>query len=111
VILTGRIFDRHWAYEKGILDELAEGDEAQEGRSEPLEAGLSRALKLAEEMGRGGPLAIRAAKRAIDNGYQMDITTAFDWERALYHTLYTSKDRGEGLLAFKEKRTPQYEGR
>jgi hypothetical protein len=36
--------------------------------------------------------------------------TAFDWEKALYQTLYNTNDRKEGLMAFKEKRPAIYEG-
>ncbi|CDS00874.1 hypothetical protein [Sporisorium scitamineum] len=57
-----------------------------------------------------GPLAIRAAKLAIDKGEQMDPETALDFERQCYETILGTKDRLEGLHAFAEKREPVYRG-
>lgn len=62
-------------------------------------------------MAQAGPLALRAAKRAIDIGYQSDIATGLEWEKTVYHTLFNTSDRQEGLQAFKEKRKPVYQGR
>ena len=33
-----------------------------------------------------------------------------EWEKSCYRTLFQTKDREEGLLAFKEKRKPSYTG-
>lgn len=57
-----------------------------------------------------GPIALRAAKVAIDRGQLMDIESGLDWERACYERCLGSKDRLEGLLAFAEKRKPKYTG-
>lgn len=35
---------------------------------------------------------------------------AMEWEKSCYRTLFQTKDREEGLLAFKEKRKPSYTG-
>jgi enoyl-CoA hydratase/carnithine racemase len=61
LILTGRIFDRKYAYEHGIIDELAEegvrqGENA--GFSRGYEAGLRHSINLAAEMGKGGEIEI-----------------------------------------------------
>lgn len=58
-----------------------------------------------------GPLAVRAAKMAIDKGSQMDSETALDFERQCYELILGTQDRLEGLKAFAEKRAPVYKGK
>lgn len=69
------------------------------------------AHRIATEISEGGPVAILAAKEAIDRGIGRSMKEGLDVERTAYEkTLYTS-DRVEGLKAFDEKRKPQYQGR
>ena len=56
------------------------------------------------------PLALRAAKLAISRAPELALESGLDFENACYQPLLTSKDRDEALLAFKEKRTPQFKG-
>lgn len=71
---------------------------------------LERTLTLFSLFCGAGPLAIRAAKLAIDKGEQMDPETALDFERQCYETILGTQDRLEGLKAFAEKREPVYRG-
>lgn len=57
-----------------------------------------------------GPLAIRMAKRAINEGFELDIASALALEEEFYKQLLNTKDRLEGLAAFAEKREPKYAG-
>ncbi|XP_052171360.1 probable enoyl-CoA hydratase 2, mitochondrial isoform X2 [Diospyros lotus] len=69
-----------------------------------------KALEIAQDINQKGPLAIRMAKRAINEGIERDMASAFALEEECYEqTLYT-KDRLEGLAAFAEKRKPKYAG-
>ncbi len=65
----------------------------------------------AVEMLKGGPLALKAAKKAIDGGWNMELSAALDWERKCYEDVLHSQDRIEGLKSFVEKREPKYEGK
>ncbi|KAK9095175.1 hypothetical protein Scep_026644 [Stephania cephalantha] len=58
----------------------------------------------------GGPLAIKMAKRAIDEGLEVDLSSALALEEECYQQVLESKDRLEGLAAFSEKRKPIYTG-
>ena len=69
------------------------------------------ALEWATEIVAGGPVALKAAKEAIDFGWDLEISKALDFERACYEKVLNTADRLEGLKAFSEKRTPKYEGR
>ncbi|CEQ39337.1 SPOSA6832_00849 [Sporobolomyces salmonicolor] len=64
----------------------------------------------AEEAHGQGPLALRAAKTAVDVGSQLDLGSGLDVERLCYQTILKSRDRLEGLAAFAEKRKPVYRG-
>jgi enoyl-CoA hydratase/carnithine racemase len=69
------------------------------------------AERLAAEIAECAPLAVAAAKRAIDDGASLALTDALVVERTRYETVLTSEDRNEGLTAFMEKRPPQFKGK
>ena len=72
---------------------------------------MDGAREMAEAICRNGPVAIRAAKRAIDRGMEMDLASALVFESTCYEMTIPTEDRLEGLRAFREKRRPQYKGR
>lgn len=75
------------------------------------EAELQRtAMELAQQMAANAPLAVRAAKHAIDAGLEAGLAAGIDVEAAAYALLLPTRDRLEGLAAFAEKRAPQYRG-
>ena len=51
------------------------------------------------------------AKQAINHGVEVDLSTGLAFEQACYAQVIPTKDRLEGLKAFKEKRKPKYEGK
>lgn len=64
----------------------------------------------AAEIAQAAPLSLRAAKMAIDEGYDRDLEAGLALETRAYLTLLNTKDRLEGLAAFAEKRPPVYKG-
>lgn len=71
---------------------------------------LNEALKLAEEIAARAPLAIRAAKRAINHSYESFLKDGLDEEKQIFYNLFNSVDQKEGMSAFAEKRKPQWKG-
>eukprot|EP00613_Pedinella_sp_CCMP2098_P006099 CAMPEP_0171600700 /NCGR_PEP_ID=MMETSP0990-20121206/4483_1 /TAXON_ID=483369 /ORGANISM="non described non described, Strain CCMP2098" /LENGTH=295 /DNA_ID=CAMNT_0012162715 /DNA_START=24 /DNA_END=911 /DNA_ORIENTATION=- len=76
----------------------------------PAGEATSKALEIARAIAKNGPVAVRMAKAAVSAGMQCDLATAMDVERGCYAQVITTKDRTEGLLAFREKRKPEYRG-
>ena len=72
----------------------------------------AKAIEIATKIGEKGPIAIRAAKKAIDTGIEKkSLTQGLDVEDECYKLVLNSEDRVEGLIAFAEKRKPIYHGR
>lgn len=69
------------------------------------------ALGLADEMSKSGPVALRMAKIAINQSVDCDLNSGLLTEQLAYTQLIPTRDRLEGLLAFKEKRPPKYTGK
>ncbi|MCO5589609.1 hypothetical protein L7F22_043577 [Adiantum nelumboides] len=100
LVFSARMLNGQEAFDLGIVDKLAKAEQTA----------FDCSIELAKSMAQNGPLALRAAKAAIDKGQLLDTETALDWERACYERCLASKDRLEGLSAFAEKRKPNYTG-
>ncbi|AEP01061.1 MULTISPECIES: enoyl-CoA hydratase [Heyndrickxia] len=77
----------------------------------PRAAVIEKAFELAGEMQKNGPIALRQAKTAIDQGTETGLSAGLKIEELAYNALIPTEDRLEGLRAFAEKRTPVYKGR
>ena len=75
------------------------------------DAAYDKAIQLAQEIIPNGPVGVKMAKQAINKGIEVDIGSALSIEEACYAQVIPTKDRLEGLLAFKEKRKPVYTGK
>jgi methylglutaconyl-CoA hydratase len=71
------------------------------------EAG-TKAREVAAAMVDKGPIALQAAKLAIDGGAGLSLRESMAVEAGEYDKVLASKDRLEGLAAFREKRKPVY---
>jgi len=76
----------------------------------PLGDDGSTALALAGQIAANSPVAVRAAKRAIRNGWGVSLEAGLDVEDAAWRTAALSADRREGIAAFVEKRPPVWPG-
>jgi len=67
--------------------------------------------ELARTIAANGPVALRLAKKAIDEGADLTLPDALKHERRCYQGVLGTSDRLEALEAFAEKRPPKFEGR
>jgi methylglutaconyl-CoA hydratase len=99
LIFTGRRISAGEALQYGIVQEVAAPDELR-----------GRALAVARTIASNGPIAVRAAKEAIARGLELPLDEALGLENELYGRTVPTKDRLEGLEAFRDKRGPVYRG-
>ena len=77
----------------------------------PAEQLEAAAREWAEKLAQGPTLAIGMSKRLLNRSLESDIDTALE-EEALVQTIVTqSEDTKEGMMAFMERRSPQFKGR
>ncbi|PWN49341.1 ClpP/crotonase [Violaceomyces palustris] len=107
LIFTARLLDSRQAQSMGFVEILAETDSSASKGQEAFEKGV----ELARAISKNGPLAVRAAKMAIDRGSKMEGETSLDYERQCYEMIINTEDRLEGLKSFSEKRQPIYQGK
>ena len=70
----------------------------------PLEELMPAAEKLAQTIAKNAPIAVRACKKAINDGLQTDIDQAVVIEEKLFGSCFQTADQIEGMGAFLEKR-------
>ena len=70
----------------------------------PVEELMPAALKLANKIAANAPIAVRASKKAMNEGLQVDIDKAIAIEEANFGSCFESADQREGMAAFLEKR-------
>jgi len=103
LIFTGRFVGSSEAERIGLVNRAVE-------QNEDSNAAYLAALDLAREIKPQGPVALRMAKMAINNGSEVDLNSGLAIEQMCYAQVIPTQDRLEGLLAFKEKRKPVYKG-
>ena len=68
------------------------------------------AYALAAEIAAKSPVALRAAKRAVREGFDADLATGLQIEDEAWRQAAFSPDRVEGIAAFTAKRPPRWPG-
>jgi len=97
VVFSGRRIDATEALSLGLVDRLV-----------PAGSARTAAVELAEQIAGNSPVAVRAAKRALRDGWSLPYDEAMDVEDVAWRTAAFSADRKEGIAAFNEKRRPQW---
>jgi enoyl-CoA hydratase len=72
---------------------------------------LQATLEIAAKIAGNGPIAVRQAKQAIQRGLQMSLADGLAFEIEAYNRLVPTEDRREGVLAFNERRKPNFRGK
>ena len=100
LVFTGRHVAADEALAIGLVNTVVPADEV-----------YTSARELASRLAAGAPLALRAAKEAIDHGMDTDLTTGLDIERVRFAALFATDDQKLGMTAFVEKRPAEFTGR
>jgi enoyl-CoA hydratase/carnithine racemase len=100
MILTGETIDAREAYRIGLVNKLV-----------PPKELMSTVMGMAREMASKGSIALRYTKEAVYQGMDLTLDQGLRLEADLYLLIHTTKDRTEGIKAFREKRVPKFEGK
>jgi enoyl-CoA hydratase/carnithine racemase len=99
MILTGDAIDAREAHRIGLLHRVVAPD-----------ALLDTAMEVAAEMALKSPLSLRFTKEAVYSGMDLTLDQGVNLEMDLYLILFSTRDRVEGITAFREKRKPVFDG-
>lgn len=100
LVFTGRTVDAAEAKAMGLVDAVV-----------PAAQLMDHCLELARRIADKAPLAVAAAKRAMDQGTGTDLGSALRIERESVILLFSTKDKQEGLDAFVERRPAKFVGK
>jgi len=88
---TGRFVDASEALAIGLADVVVPADQV-----------YAKAVEMASSYAGAASVAIRAAKKAIDEGIEMDLDAALRLESTLFAGLFATDDRSIGMESFVE---------
>lgn len=100
LIMSGRRITADKALAIGMVERVVSMDQL-----------LKEAENMARNMAAQGPLAVAAAKRTINRGWDLNLEEGLDLESRTWGELFGSEDQKEGARAFLGKRKPVFKGR
>ena len=100
LVLTARMMDANEAERAGLVSRVVPAAEL-----------LDVALAAAETIcGFSGP-SVMMAKEAVNRSFEMPLSDGVAFERHLFHSLFATADKNEGMEAFLAKRKPDFRQR
>jgi enoyl-CoA hydratase len=100
LVLTGDNLGAREAEARGLVTRVV-----------PAEATLETALELAGRIAALPPIAVVAAKEAVNRAEELSLEAGLEFERRNFFLLFATEDKQEGMAAFTEKRPPTWSGR
>lgn len=97
--MTGVMIDAREAKEIGLVNKVFPPDKLWE-----------ETMKTAKVLASKGKVSMRAVKRCIDQGFDLDVNTGCRMESDAFGLCMASPDGKEGMSAFLEKRKPAFKG-
>lgn len=99
IVLNDRRLTAEEALRYGLVNRVA-----------PVDQYLAQALQLAAEIAARAPVAARLAKEAVNHAFELSLSEGLHLERRYFAALFATQDQKEGMAAFIEKRSPQWQG-
>jgi len=99
LIYTARNIKAEEAYRVGLVNDVIKPEEGASSK----DAVLAAAQKMAAGIAKQAPIAVRASKKAINDGIQVDMDAAIVIEEKLFGSCFETKDQGAAMANFLEK--------
>ena len=100
LIMTAEYIDAQEAYRIGLVENVVAPEDL-----------IAECEKVAKTIMSKAPIAIKAAKIAVNNGVMLDVKTGVALEGEACGAPFCSEDRVEGMKAFLEKREAKFENK
>ena len=100
MVLNNRTLSANEALERGLVNYVV-----------PVEKYLEKAMKLAKRISVRAPLALRQAKASVNKAFELSLAEGLEYERQAFYALFATEDQKEGMKAFAEKRSADWEGK
>ncbi|NIM98733.1 MAG: crotonase [candidate division Zixibacteria bacterium] len=99
LIFTGDMIDAQTAQSIGLVNQVVPADQL-----------MNYCLDMAKKIASKGPLAVKLAKRVINEGIEARLEEASAYEARDFGECFRSGEAKEGMSAFLEKRKPNWQG-
>jgi len=100
LVLTGKFISAEEALQAGLINRIV-----------PVEVLREETLKLAREIAKQSPVAVKLAKEAVLNSFNSTLDEGLIFERKNFYLTFASEDQKEGMAAFVEKRVAEFKGK
>lgn len=100
LIFSGKMISAQEALAIGLVNKVV-----------PLADLLTESQAMAASFIKNSSVILEFAKIAIDTGIQLDLKSGLELEIGLWAESFATEDHHEGIVAFIEKRPPQFKGR
>lgn len=97
LIFTGDVIDTKKAEKIGLVNKVV-----------PHDYLMSEAFNISSKIVTKGQLSVRYAKESINKGLETDIENGMELEKELFARCFDTEDQKEGMTAFLERRTPNF---
>jgi len=100
LILTGRMMDAQEAERSGLV-----------ARVVPAANLIEEVIKVADAIASMSLPSVLAAKESVNRAFETSLAEGIRFERRIFHSLFATDDRSEGMNAFIEKRPPKFKNK
>ncbi len=98
--LTGRIMEAEEAERAGLVSRIV-----------PVETLVDDAIETAEKIAKLSLPVVMMAKESVDKAFETTLAEGVMFERRVFHSTFALEDRKEGMSAFAEKRSPNFQNK
>lgn len=100
LILTARMMDATEAERAGLVSRVV-----------PAERVIEEAMEAATVIASMSLPSVMMAKEAVNRAWEVSLSEGVQYERRVFHSLFSTDDQKEGMAAFVEKRKPEFRNR